>query len=106
MSQLLSKLASSDKHGEASPYFDGWKAYDNNPYHPTHNPHGVIQMGLAENQVRLLNYILMSSLIFCLLLISFLFNFIYYGLLSALFRFDQRMDKEKSTSIYLHGGGN
>ncbi|KAG7635238.1 Aminotransferase class I/classII [Arabidopsis suecica] len=49
--QLLSKLALSDKHGEASPYFHGWKAYDNNPFHPTHNPQGVIQMGLAENQL-------------------------------------------------------
>ncbi|KAL1211183.1 1-aminocyclopropane-1-carboxylate synthase-like protein 1 [Cardamine amara subsp. amara] len=48
---LLSKLAAGDKHGEDSPYFDGWKAYDNNPFHPTHNPQGVIQMGLAENQL-------------------------------------------------------
>ncbi|XP_010413389.1 PREDICTED: 1-aminocyclopropane-1-carboxylate synthase-like protein 1 [Camelina sativa] len=48
---LLSKLASGDKHGEASAYFDGWKAYENNPYHATHNPQGVIQMGLAENQL-------------------------------------------------------
>ncbi|KAL0428812.1 UNVERIFIED_CONTAM: 1-aminocyclopropane-1-carboxylate synthase 1 [Sesamum radiatum] len=32
--QLLSKIASSDEHGENSPYFDGWKAYDNDPYHP------------------------------------------------------------------------
>ncbi|CAI9764186.1 unnamed protein product [Fraxinus pennsylvanica] len=50
-SQLLSKLATSDQHGENSPYFDGWKAYDNNPFHPTQNPNGVIQMGLAENQL-------------------------------------------------------
>ncbi|CAI9764187.1 unnamed protein product [Fraxinus pennsylvanica] len=49
--QLLSKLASSDQHGENSPYFDGWKAYDNDPFHPTQNPNGVIQMGLAENQL-------------------------------------------------------
>ena len=48
---LLSKRATSDQHGENSPYFDGWKAYDSDPYHPTQNPHGVIQMGLAENQV-------------------------------------------------------
>lgn len=48
---LLSKLATNDSHGENSPYFDGWKAYDNNPYHPTSNRQGVIQMGLAENQV-------------------------------------------------------
>ncbi|KAI3444492.1 hypothetical protein Pfo_001157 [Paulownia fortunei] len=50
-SQLLSKMAYSDQHGENSPYFDGWKAYDNDPFHPTKNPHGVIQMGLAENQL-------------------------------------------------------
>jgi len=49
--QLLSKIATNDKHGENSPYFDGWKAYDRNPFHPTKNPQGVIQMGLAENQV-------------------------------------------------------
>ncbi|KAK8711310.1 hypothetical protein V6N13_146594 [Hibiscus sabdariffa] len=49
--QLLSKIATNDRHGENSPYFDGWKAYDSNPYHPTHNPRGVIQMGLAENQL-------------------------------------------------------
>ncbi|KAH6829980.1 ACC synthase 1 [Perilla frutescens var. hirtella] len=50
-SQLLSKLATSDQHGENSPYFDGWKAYDRDPFHPTNNPNGVIQMGLAENQL-------------------------------------------------------
>ncbi|CAA2934988.1 1-aminocyclopropane-1-carboxylate synthase-like [Olea europaea var. sylvestris] len=48
---LLSKLATNDLHGENSPYFDGWKAYDNNPFHPTQNSNGVIQMGLAENQL-------------------------------------------------------
>ncbi|KAK1376817.1 1-aminocyclopropane-1-carboxylate synthase [Heracleum sosnowskyi] len=48
---LLSKIAISDQHGENSPYFDGWKAYDSNPYHPLKNPDGVIQMGLAENQL-------------------------------------------------------
>ncbi|KAK6920072.1 Aminotransferase, class I/classII [Dillenia turbinata] len=47
----LSKLAVNDGHGENSPYFDGWKAYDANPYHPINNPNGVIQMGLAENQL-------------------------------------------------------
>lgn len=48
---LLSKIATNDGHGEDSPYFDGWKAYDNDPFHPEKNPSGVIQMGLAENQV-------------------------------------------------------
>ena len=50
-SKLLSKLAQGNGHGEDSPYFDGWKAYDTDPFHPTINPRGVIQMGLAENQV-------------------------------------------------------
>lgn len=49
--QLLSKIATDNGHGENSPYFDGWKAYDSDPYHPIENPGGVIQMGLAENQV-------------------------------------------------------
>lgn len=48
---LLSKIATNDGHGENSAYFDGWKAYENDPFHPTQNPHGVIQMGLAENQL-------------------------------------------------------
>ena len=47
----LSKVAMSETHGEDSPYFAGWKAYDEDPYHETCNPSGVIQMGLAENQV-------------------------------------------------------
>ncbi|XP_009629400.1 1-aminocyclopropane-1-carboxylate synthase 7-like [Nicotiana tomentosiformis] len=47
----LSKVAVSDTHGENSPYFAGWKAYDENPFDEVHNPSGVIQMGLAENQV-------------------------------------------------------
>ncbi|KAB2597768.1 1-aminocyclopropane-1-carboxylate synthase 1 [Pyrus ussuriensis x Pyrus communis] len=47
---LLSKIATNEKHGEDSPYFDGWKAHDQNPFHPTENPEGVIQMNLAENQ--------------------------------------------------------
>ncbi|KAL3737597.1 hypothetical protein ACJRO7_019178 [Eucalyptus globulus] len=48
---LLSMIARNGGHGEHSPYFDGWKAYDRNPFHPTQNPDGVIQMGLAENQL-------------------------------------------------------
>ena len=48
----LSKVAVSDTHGEDSPYFAGWKAYDEDPYDESRNPSGVIQMGLAENQVR------------------------------------------------------
>lgn len=49
--ESLSKIARNDGHGEHSPYFYGWKAYDKNPFHPTQKPDGVIQMGLAENQV-------------------------------------------------------
>jgi len=47
----LSKVAVSETHGENSPYFAGWKAYDENPYDELTNSSGVIQMGLAENQV-------------------------------------------------------
>ncbi|CAL5360406.1 1-aminocyclopropane-1-carboxylate synthase 7 [Camellia sinensis] len=47
----LSRVAVSETHGEDSPYFAGWKAYDENPYDESNNPSGVIQMGLAENQV-------------------------------------------------------
>ncbi|MQL89901.1 hypothetical protein Taro_022475 [Colocasia esculenta] len=47
----LSKIAVSSAHGEDSPYFAGWKAYDEDPYDALSNPSGVIQMGLAENQV-------------------------------------------------------
>nr|BAB89349.1 1-aminocyclopropane-1-carboxylate synthase [Diospyros kaki] len=49
--RLLSKIATNDEHGENSLYFHGWKAYDDNPFHLTQNPNGVIQMGLAENQL-------------------------------------------------------
>ncbi|KAK6789884.1 hypothetical protein RDI58_013684 [Solanum bulbocastanum] len=48
---VLSKLATNEQHGENSLYFDGWKAYDNDPFHPVNNPNGVIQLGLAENQL-------------------------------------------------------
>ncbi|XP_062232470.1 1-aminocyclopropane-1-carboxylate synthase 3-like [Phragmites australis] len=47
----LSDIARSPAHGEDSPYFAGWRAYDEDPYDPVTNPSGVIQMGLAENQV-------------------------------------------------------
>ena len=49
--QLLSKIATNEGHGENSSYFDGWKAHESNPFHVTKNPDGVIQMGLAENQL-------------------------------------------------------
>ncbi|MBA0794360.1 hypothetical protein Gohar_018694 [Gossypium harknessii] len=47
----MSKIATGNGHGENSPYFDGWKAYETNPFHPIDRPDGVIQMGLAENQL-------------------------------------------------------
>ncbi|KAJ6856873.1 hypothetical protein NC651_038534 [Populus alba x Populus x berolinensis] len=47
----LSKIAVSETHGEDSPYFAGWKAHDEDPYDESSNSSGVIQMGLAENQV-------------------------------------------------------
>ncbi|CAL5015312.1 unnamed protein product [Urochloa decumbens] len=52
-SELLSRIATGDGHGENSSYFDGWKAYDTNPFDLDHNRDGVIQMGLAENQLSL-----------------------------------------------------
>lgn len=51
-------MAMSAAHGEDSPYFAGWRAYDEDPYDPITNPQGVIQMGLAENQVILVAKIL------------------------------------------------
>ncbi|KAL4339134.1 hypothetical protein GQ457_08G035240 [Hibiscus cannabinus] len=47
----MSKIATGNGHGENSPYFDGWKAYETDPFHPIDRPDGVIQMGLAENQL-------------------------------------------------------
>ncbi|KMT12033.1 hypothetical protein BVRB_5g099920 [Beta vulgaris subsp. vulgaris] len=49
--ELLSRIAAGNGHGEESAYFHGWKAYENDPFHPVNNPSGVIQMGLAENQL-------------------------------------------------------
>jgi 1-aminocyclopropane-1-carboxylate synthase len=51
---VLSKIATNNQHGENSEYFDGWKAYDKDPFHLSRNPHGIIQMGLAENQVQII----------------------------------------------------
>lgn len=50
---MLSRKASHDSHGQDSSYFLGWQEYEKNPYHPIQNPTGIIQMGLAENQVSL-----------------------------------------------------
>ncbi|XP_052623358.1 1-aminocyclopropane-1-carboxylate synthase 3-like [Lactuca sativa] len=48
---MLSKKASCDSHGEDSSYFVGLQEYEKNPYDHVHNPSGIIQMGLAENQL-------------------------------------------------------
>ncbi|KAI3758459.1 hypothetical protein L6452_06022 [Arctium lappa] len=48
---MLSKKASVDSHGEESSYFMGLQEYEKNPYDPVHNPSGIIQLGLAENQL-------------------------------------------------------
>lgn len=52
----LSRVADSEKHGENLAYFAGWKAHDEDPYNEASNPSGVIQMGLAENQVSILQH--------------------------------------------------
>ena len=57
----LSKVAVSETHGEDSPYFAGWKAYDENPYDDSSNQSGVIQMGLAENQVSFRTQLLLEE---------------------------------------------
>ena len=49
---LLSEKAACNTHGQDSSYFLGWQEYEKNPYDNIHNRKGIIQMGLAENQVR------------------------------------------------------
>ncbi|KAL2906512.1 1-aminocyclopropane-1-carboxylate synthase 3 [Bienertia sinuspersici] len=48
---MVSQLASNNGHGQDSSYFLGWEEYDKNPFHESDNPNGMIQMGLAENQL-------------------------------------------------------
>lgn len=48
---LLSTKATCNTHGQDSSYFLGWEEYEKNPYDEVLNPNGIIQMGLAENQV-------------------------------------------------------
>ncbi|CAN0864968.1 1-aminocyclopropane-1-carboxylate synthase 8 [Linum grandiflorum] len=48
---MLSKKATCNAHGQDSSYFLGWEEYEKNPYDQTANPTGIIQMGLAENQL-------------------------------------------------------
>ncbi|CAM0875998.1 unnamed protein product [Alopecurus aequalis] len=49
--QLLSKKAGCNSHGQDSSYFLGWEEYEKNPFDVVTNPSGIIQMGLAENQL-------------------------------------------------------
>ncbi|KAM3310964.1 hypothetical protein ACQJBY_031559 [Aegilops geniculata] len=49
--QLLSKKAGCNTHGQDSSYFLGWEEYEKNPFDAVTNPSGIIQMGLAENQL-------------------------------------------------------
>ncbi|XP_073017265.1 1-aminocyclopropane-1-carboxylate synthase 3-like [Primulina eburnea] len=47
----LSSKATCNSHGQDSSYFLGWQEYEKNPYDKVKNPNGIIQMGLAENQL-------------------------------------------------------
>ncbi|XP_059439399.1 1-aminocyclopropane-1-carboxylate synthase 3 [Corylus avellana] len=47
----LSTKATCNSHGQDSSYFLGWQEYEKNPYDEVRNPKGIIQMGLAENQL-------------------------------------------------------
>ncbi|XP_042492725.1 1-aminocyclopropane-1-carboxylate synthase 3-like [Macadamia integrifolia] len=47
----LSKKVTCNSDGQDSSYFLGWQEYEKNPYDKVRNPNGIIQMGLAENQL-------------------------------------------------------
>ncbi|KAK6923921.1 Aminotransferase, class I/classII [Dillenia turbinata] len=49
--RLLSRKATCNSHGQDSSYFLGWQEYEKRPYDAVRNPTGIIQMGLAENQL-------------------------------------------------------
>ncbi|GAV57675.1 Aminotran_1_2 domain-containing protein [Cephalotus follicularis] len=49
--KLLSRKVTCNSHGQNSSYFLGWQEYEKNPYDENKNPTGIIQMGLAENQL-------------------------------------------------------
>ncbi|KAK1439047.1 hypothetical protein QVD17_04862 [Tagetes erecta] len=55
---MLSSKVTCNSHGQDSSYFLGWEEYEKNPYDEIKNPKGIIQMGLAENQ---LNFDLLES---------------------------------------------
>ncbi|XP_076923549.1 1-aminocyclopropane-1-carboxylate synthase 3-like [Bidens hawaiensis] len=48
---MLSAKVTCNSHGQDSSYFLGWEEYEKNPYDEVKNPNGIIQMGLAENQL-------------------------------------------------------
>nr|KAJ0215938.1 hypothetical protein LSAT_V11C300133920 [Lactuca sativa] len=48
---MLSSKVTCNSHGQDSSYFLGWEEYEKNPYDEVKNPNGIIQMGLAENQL-------------------------------------------------------
>ncbi|MFS8016885.1 putative 1-aminocyclopropane-1-carboxylate synthase [Helianthus anomalus] len=48
---MLSAKLTCNSHGQDSSYFLGWEEYEKNPYDEIKNPKGIIQMGLAENQL-------------------------------------------------------
>ncbi|XP_073057452.1 1-aminocyclopropane-1-carboxylate synthase 3-like [Primulina eburnea] len=47
----ISIIATCDSGGQNSSYFVGLQEYEKNPYDEINNPDGIIQMGLAENQL-------------------------------------------------------
>ncbi|XP_043710963.1 1-aminocyclopropane-1-carboxylate synthase 3-like [Telopea speciosissima] len=49
--KCLSRKVTCNSHGQDSSYFLGWQEYEKNPYDEVRNPNGIIQMGLAENQL-------------------------------------------------------
>ncbi|KAH0854674.1 LOW QUALITY PROTEIN: hypothetical protein HID58_057790 [Brassica napus] len=48
---MLSSKVINESHGQDSSYFLGWQEYEKNPFDETLNPSGIVQMGLAENQL-------------------------------------------------------
>ncbi|XP_076934603.1 1-aminocyclopropane-1-carboxylate synthase 9-like [Bidens hawaiensis] len=48
---LSTKVTDCNAHGQDSSYFLGWEEYEKNPYDSIDNPNGIVQMGLAENQL-------------------------------------------------------
>ncbi|XVF64244.1 hypothetical protein PTKIN_Ptkin09bG0152800 [Pterospermum kingtungense] len=48
---MLSSKVIGNSHGQDSSYFLGWQVYEKNPFAEVENPTGIIQMGLAENQL-------------------------------------------------------